>query len=83
MAIEAVEAEAVREQNAKLAPPPLCPSAPVFQSRRARRRTKMAKCVILSRHFGLVSSAEPMPHIAAKRCPTIARTAPMTGDALG
>jgi hypothetical protein len=64
---------------------PLPPSAPVFQSRPARRRTKRAKCVLLSRRFGLVSSAEPMTalHVVAKRYPTIARMAPMALDALG
>jgi hypothetical protein len=85
MAIEAVEAEAVREQNvrlATLATSRLRAGASITQ---ACRRTKMAKCVILSRHSGLVSSVEPTtePQVAAKRCPTRARTAPLAGDALG
>jgi hypothetical protein len=80
MAIEAVEAEAVREQSAKLATlatfPPrtsvsVTPSPPANQNGEVRH--------------SLASSAELMtaPQVAAKLCPTIARTAPIAGDPLG
>jgi hypothetical protein len=69
MAIEEVEAEAAREPSSKLALPP--------------RRTKTAKPVVLSQHFG-VSSAEPVtaPRVAAKRYPAIPKTAPIGVNAV-